>query len=80
MSMLAVTAVIAARQRLVALPLAQRALDGGVEAVQADAEGRGGAVVAREQVVLERLHQRPDQRRVLAGDRRGHHGGDRRER
>ena len=36
--------------------------------------------VAREQVVLERLHQRADQRGVLAGDRGGDHRRDRRER
>ena len=40
----------------------------------------GGAIVAREQVVLERLHQRLDQRRVLAGDRGGDDRGDRGER
>ena len=39
----------------------------------------GGRVVARQQVVLEPLHQRADQRRVLAGDRRGDLRGDRRQ-
>ena len=43
----------------VSLPLAQRALHRRVEAVQADAERRGRVVVARQQVVLERLHERP---------------------
>ena len=56
MSMLVMTSVMladaTARQRFDGLPLAQRALDRGVEAVQAHAEQRGGAVVAGEQVVV----------------------------
>ena len=79
MSIEAVTAVTG-RPAPRALPLAQRALDRRVERVQVDAERARRGVVARQQVVLERLHERADQRGVLAGDRRGDHGGDRRQR
>ena len=61
------------------LPLAQRSLDGGVEAVQTHAEQLGGAIVAGQQVAVEALHQRPDELEVLAGDRRGDAAGHRRE-
>ena len=42
--------------------------------------GSRRVVVARQEVALEPLHQRRDERRILAGDRRGDHGGDRRQR
>src|SRR4051794_6948575 len=49
-------------------PLAQRALDGGVEVVQADAEELGRARVAREEVARQALHERADELRRLAAD------------
>ena len=81
MSMLVTTSVtIAARYRPASsstrLPLAQRALDGGVEAVQAHAEQLGGAVVAGQQVGRQRAHQRADEPGVLAGDGGGHAAAD----
>src|SRR3954470_3880487 len=58
------------------LPLAQRPLDRRVERMQANAEQRGGAVVARQQVAVQALHQRPDQLDRLARDRRRHAARD----
>ena len=55
------------------LPLAQRALDRGVEGVQAHAEQLGGARLSRgSRSPSQALHQRADERGVLAGDRGGH--------
>src|SRR5690242_1143689 len=76
MSMLACTSLMCQAQAsglprcdvLERLEIAQGPLDRGVERVQAHAEQRPGAVVAREQVAPEAAHQRLDQRRVLAGD------------
>src|SRR4029078_73156 len=45
------------------LPLPQRAVDGGLEAVAADAEQRRGAVVARQQVAAQASHPRLGQGR-----------------
>src|SRR4051794_4390725 len=67
------------RQRLRGLPIAQGSFDGGVQAVQAHVEQSRGAVVAGKQVVLESLHQRADERRVLTGDRGRHPVGHRRQ-
>src|SRR4051794_33106561 len=65
-------------QRLARLfPLAQRALDRRVVAVQAHAEQFGRAHLARQQVAREALHERADELRRLAADRRGDPGGER---
>ena len=82
MSMLVTTSVtIAPRYRagqlFDGLPVAQGALDGRVEAVQAHPEQLGGAVVARQQVGGQRAHERADEAGVLAGDGGGHAAADR---
>src|SRR4051794_36162438 len=55
---------------LAGLPLAQRPLDRGVEPVRAHAEQLLRAVVARQEVTAQAAHERLDEGRVLAGDRR----------
>src|SRR5947209_20029267 len=60
------------------LPLAQRALHRGIEAVQAHVHELRRAVVAREQVALEPVHERADQLERLARDRRRDARGQRR--
>src|ERR671929_109858 len=67
-------------QLLDRLPVAQRALDGRLEAVQAHAEQRGRAHVAGEEVGAQAAHERLDQPQVLAGDGGGHAAGHRRQR
>src|SRR6478752_6152610 len=63
-------ATLSRGQLLHGLPLAQRSLDRGVEAVQTHPEQLRRAVVAGKQVAVEALHQRPDELDGLAGDRR----------
>src|SRR6478752_6591101 len=89
MSMVAFTAVMSGTPRypsaggelLLGLPVAQRALDCGVERVQPDRHQLVGPIVAREQVADEPLHERADELVILAGDRgrypaRHRRGGD----
>src|SRR2546430_3028237 len=58
------------REWLGFLPLPQRMFDRTVQGVNADAKQFRRAIVARQQVVLEALHQGPDQCVVLARDHR----------
>ena len=66
------------RQRLAGLPFAQRSLDRAVEAVKSHAEQSRGAIVARQQIAREALHERADEAGVLTCDRGGDGRGDRR--
>jgi hypothetical protein len=51
----------ARRQRLGRLPLRESAIDRGVKRMQSNAQEAGSAIVARQEVFVEALHQRPDQ-------------------
>src|SRR5947209_13500042 len=74
------TSWLARRQWFGGLPVAQRVLDRGIERVQPDSEQLGGGRIPREQVLLQALHERLDQRGILARDRGGDPAGDRRDR
>src|SRR4051812_39311711 len=63
-------------QRLDGLPVAQGALDRGVERVQAHAQKVDGGGVPGQEVVLQALHEGADQLGLLLGDGRGHAAGD----
>src|SRR3954453_22340712 len=64
--------------RLLALPLPQRALHGGVEGVAAHAQQARGRVVAGQQVGLQGAHERADELRVRSGHLGRDAVGDRR--
>src|SRR3954449_7848623 len=73
------TGTLARADGLGRLPLAQRALDRRVKRVETDAEELAGALVPRQEVVVEAGHERADEAHVLArhggGDRARHRGG-----